>query len=211
MGYLLNNIISVDAILTRKGRSALAKGSGFNITQFAIADDEVDYSLWNTSHPLGTSFYGSAIENMPLIEASPDETQSMRYKLVTLPRGTSQIPIIALGFSNIILTAGQQNAFVVSPSTNGGFNGPGFGYTLILYNADAAVVVGSGLVQNQTATAPSFLGSATTEKATFVQGMQFTITPKNVPATIITQISVIGNQTGAIVSVPLTVNPVPRV
>src|SRR3954465_11957639 len=103
MGYLNNNTITVDAILTKKGRELLAKGTGFNITQFAIADDEVDYSLWTTAHPLGTNFYGSVIENMPLVEASADETQSMRYKLVTLPRGTKEIPLVSLGVDSITL------------------------------------------------------------------------------------------------------------
>ena len=46
MGYLNNSTITVDAILTKKGRELLSKGqSQFNITQYAVADDEVDYSL----------------------------------------------------------------------------------------------------------------------------------------------------------------------
>ena len=92
MGYLNNETLTVDAILTKKGRELLAKGEGFDITQFAIADDEIDYSLFTTSHPLGTDFFGSIIENMPVLEASPDETQNLRFKLVTLPRGTKEIP-----------------------------------------------------------------------------------------------------------------------
>ena len=48
MGYLDNSSVTVDAILTLKGRELLAKGgNAFNITQFAVGDDEVDYSLWN--------------------------------------------------------------------------------------------------------------------------------------------------------------------
>ena len=66
MGYLNNQIITVDAILTKKGRELLAKGDGsFNITQFALSDDEVDYTLYNPNHPSGSAFYGEAIENMP--------------------------------------------------------------------------------------------------------------------------------------------------
>ena len=43
MGYLNNQVITVDAILTKKGRELLAKGDGsFNITQFALSDDEVE-------------------------------------------------------------------------------------------------------------------------------------------------------------------------
>ena len=48
MGYLNNSTITVDAILTKKGRELLAAGSSdFNITQFALGDDEVDFGLWN--------------------------------------------------------------------------------------------------------------------------------------------------------------------
>ncbi len=96
MGYLNNQVVTVDAILTNKGRELLAKGDGsFNITQFALSDDEIDYTLYNPNHPSGSAFYGEAIQNMPLMEAFPDETQMMKYKLVTLPRGTQVMPIIA--------------------------------------------------------------------------------------------------------------------
>ena len=89
MGYLDNTTVTVDAILTNKGRQVLANGGTLNITKFALADDEVDYNLWNPAHSLGTNYYGSVIENMPVLEASPDETQMLRYKLVTLPKQLS--------------------------------------------------------------------------------------------------------------------------
>jgi hypothetical protein len=51
MGFLDNTSITVDAILTKKGRELLARGQNeFKITKFALADDEVDYSLYDTSH-----------------------------------------------------------------------------------------------------------------------------------------------------------------
>lgn len=87
MGYLDNSSVTVDAILTLKGRQLLAQGNtAFNITQFALGDDEIDYALWNTDHPLGTSYYGTIIENMPITEAIPDETQALKYRLITLPK-----------------------------------------------------------------------------------------------------------------------------
>jgi hypothetical protein len=211
MGYLNNTSITVDAILTKKGRALLSLGTGFNITQFAVADDEIDYSLWDPAHPLGSSYYGSIIENLPLVEASPDETQVMRYKLVTLPRGTQQIPFITLGFPNITLTAGQTSAFPISPTTTQGFNGPAFGYTAILYDADAAILVGTGLSTQNAPTTPGFLGDALTENAVVATGLQFTLTPKNVPAQIITQLAIVGNETGFIITIPVTVNPAPTV
>jgi hypothetical protein len=116
MGYLDNSIITVDAILTKKGRELLARGDGsFKITQFALADDEIDYTLYNPAHPSGSALYGEAIENMPLLEAFADETQIMKYKLTTLPRGTSKLPILDLGFSSITLKQGASLA--VTPQT----------------------------------------------------------------------------------------------
>ena len=116
MGYLNNSIITVDAILTKKGRELLAKGDGsFAITQFALSDDEIDYTLYNPSHPSGSAFYGAAIENMPLLEAFPDETQIMKYKLVTLPRGTAKMPILGVGTNVIILKQGENK--LIQPQT----------------------------------------------------------------------------------------------
>lgn len=116
MGYLDNSIVTVDAILTKKGRELLARGDGsFKITQFALSDDEIDYTLYNPSHPSGSAFYGEAIENMPLLEAFPDETQIMKYKLTTLPRGTSKLPVLDLGYSSITLKQGASVA--ITPQT----------------------------------------------------------------------------------------------
>jgi hypothetical protein len=116
MGYLNNSVVTVDAILTNKGRELLARGDGsFRITQFALSDDEIDYTLYNPTHPSGSAFYGQAIENMPLLEAFPQETQNLRYKLVTLPRGTAKMPVLDLGFSQVTLKQGASLA--ITPQT----------------------------------------------------------------------------------------------
>ena len=116
MGYLNNAIITVDAILTKKGRELLAKGDGsFQITQFALSDDEIDYTLYNPTHPSGSAYYGEAVEKMPLLEAFPDETQIMKYKLTTLPRGTAKMPILDLGYQAVTLKQGQSLA--ITPQT----------------------------------------------------------------------------------------------
>ena len=137
MGYLNNSTITVDAILTKKGRELLSKGqSQFNITQFAVADDEVDYTLYTTSHPLGSSYYGSIIENMPVLEASPDETQSMRYKLVSLDRGTKEIPTISLGVTGYTLN--YNDSVTVNPTTTAELATAG--YTAILYDGTISTI-----------------------------------------------------------------------
>lgn len=209
MAYLDNTETTVDAILTTKGRELLARGNGFKITQFALADDEVDYGLYTTSHPLGSNFYGSIIENMPLVEASPDETQVMKYKLVTLPRGTKQMPIITVGFTTIVLTSGQSNALPIRPTTTQGLNGPGFGYTAVLYDSDAAVLVGTGLAATGGATTSTFLGDVGSANAVVARGLEFTLTPKDVDTTLTTQLTLIGNETGATITIPVTIRPEP--
>ena len=116
MGYLNNAVITVDAILTTKGRELLARNDGsFQITQFALADDEIDYTLYNPNHPSGSAYYGEAIDNMPLLEAFPSELQIMKYKLTTLPRGTAKLPVLDLGYSAITLKQGAQ--LVITPQT----------------------------------------------------------------------------------------------
>ena len=116
MGYLNNNTVTVDAILTKKGRELLARNDGsFRITQFSLADDEIDYLLYNPNHPSGSAFYGEAIENMPILEAFPDETQVMKYKLLTLPRGTAKLPVLEVGYTNITLKQGA--ALSITPQT----------------------------------------------------------------------------------------------
>ena len=116
MGYLNNQIITVDAILTKKGRELLAKNDGsFRITQFSLSDDEIDYTLFNPTNPSGSAYYGQAIEGMPLLEAFSDETQIMKYQLTTLPRGTAKMPILNIGYTNIILKQGASLA--ITPQT----------------------------------------------------------------------------------------------
>lgn len=116
MGYLDNSILTIDAVLTKKGRELLARGDGsFSITQFALADDEVDYTLYNPKHPSGSAYYGEAIENMPILEAFTDENQVMKYKLATLPRGTAKLPILDLGYTAIALKQGA--ALAITPQT----------------------------------------------------------------------------------------------
>jgi hypothetical protein len=78
MGFLDNTTITVDAILTKKGRRRLSQGA-FKITKFALSDEEIDYNLYDITHPNGTDSYGTVIENMNLMEAIPNRTSFMSY------------------------------------------------------------------------------------------------------------------------------------
>ena len=133
MGYLNNTVVTVDAILTTKGRQLLAQNDGsFRITQFALADDEIDYTLYNPNQPSGSAYYGEAIINMPLLEAFPNETQTMKYKLITLPRGTAKLPILAVP---TIVSLKQGQSQILQPETlnyTGGNTIEASGYTFTI-------------------------------------------------------------------------------
>jgi len=88
MGYLNNTTRTLDAILTKKGRELLSSGGDFNVSKFALGDDEVDYALWDTTHTNGTDYYGAVIENLPALEPFNDPSEIMKYKLVSRSEGT---------------------------------------------------------------------------------------------------------------------------
>ena len=116
MSYLNNTVITVDAILTDKGRELLARNDGsFQITQFALADDEVDYSLYNTSSSFGTPFYGQAIQNIPLLQSFTNANVAMKYKLITLNKGTTSLPVVNIGFASVQLAQGA--SINITPQT----------------------------------------------------------------------------------------------
>jgi len=206
MGYLNNSTITVDAILTKKGRELLAKGqSQFNITQYAVADDEVDYSLYTTAHPLGSAYYGAIIEGMPVLEASPDETQSMRYKLVSLDRGTNQIPVVSLGVD--AYTLNYNDSITVNPTTTTELASAG--YTAILYDGTIATL-STGAPLPTGVTTP-FFNQAVSANAVVVQGFTFNLTAKTLTTDRTTQITVINNLTGATKTVSVTIKAKPTV
>ena len=96
MGYLDNDTIVVDAILTKHGRKLLSDGMAINPTHFALADDGIDYTLWNTSSPSGSGGYDDQITGLAMVEAVPDDQTLMRYKLISLNQNTQFMPIVTL-------------------------------------------------------------------------------------------------------------------
>ena len=217
MGYLNNSIITVDAILTKKGRELLAKGDGsFKITQFALSDDEIDYTLYNPSHPSGSAFYGAAIENMPLLEAFPDETQIMKYKLVTLPRGTAKMPILDIGYTSITLKQGASLA--ITPQTlnylgnNETFETSGYTCTVsdtrlfstfngVGIDTDQAAALNSSTTVG-TNVSKTVIGTTINLRATTVNSL---FGSKN---SLQATITVVGRDSGARVLIPITVTKV---
>ena len=215
MGYLNNTVVTVDAILTKKGRELLARGDGsFRITQFSLADDEIDYTMYNPSHPSGSAYYGQAIENMPLLEAFPQETQIMKYKLTTLPRGTSKLPILDLGYASIVIKQGASLA--ITPQTlnylgnNQVFESSGYTATISdvrLFNSFTGVGVNTTDAQalNVTTTvgtnvSKTVVGTTINLTATTVNTL-FGTTYTQLFASLI----VVGRDSGARLTIPVTV------
>lgn len=219
MGYLNNTVVTVDAILTDVGRQLLAQQNGqFQITQFALADDEIDYTLYNPNNPSGSAYYGQAIENMPLLEAFPQANQTMKYKLVTLPRGTAKLPILNIGYSSIILKQGASLA--ITPQTLNYLGGNTYetsGYSatisdIRLFNIFEGVGINTPAVTalnlaNQTTTigtsiSKTVVGSTINMTATTINSLF--VTQTQLQATL----TVIGRDSGARVIIPITVTKV---
>lgn len=217
MAILNPTVVTVDAILTTKGRELLARNDGsFQITQFALADDEIDYTLYNPTQPSGSAFYGEAIEAMPIIQAFPDDTQIMRYKLVTLPRGTSRLPVISLGYNTITLKQGA--SLTITPQTlnylgaSSTFEANGYVATI----ADIRLLTafqGTGIT---TTTPTAELNTTTgTVLSKSVVGTSFTLTGTTVNTlfgtsltTLATTITVIGRDSGARITIPVNISKV---
>jgi len=87
MAFLDNSgDIILDAVLTDTGRMRLAKGDGsFKITQFALADDEINYELYDASHASGSAYYDLTVLQLPVLEAFTNNAASLKSKLITVP------------------------------------------------------------------------------------------------------------------------------
>ena len=215
MGYLNNQVVTIDAILTTKGRELLAKNDGsFRITQFALADDEIDYTLYNPTHPSGSSFYGEAIQNMPLLEAFPTETQIMKYKLATLPRGTAKLPVLDLGFSAVTLVQGASLA--ITPQTlsylgntqayeTSGYSATISDVRLMSTFTGIGINTPAALSTNSTTTlgtnvSTTVIGSQINLRATTVNTLFGTNTQLSATLTVV------GLDSGARLTIPITIN-----
>ena len=193
----------------------MARNDGsFQITQFALADDEIDYTLYNPNHPSGSAFFGEAIEKMPLLQAFTDETQNLKYKLVTLPRGTSKLPVLNLGYTTVTLR--QSAALTITPQTLNylgavsTFEPSGYimtvGDSRLLSTFTGTGIDTTGLNVNQ-----PIVSSGTNLSATQI-GTSFTLIATTINTlfgstltSLTTTINVIGRDSGARLTIPLTI------
>ena len=104
MGFLnhsTSNII-IDAVLTEKGRSLLARNDGsFQITKFSFADDEVDYTA--------ITKYGNVTgkdkieKNTPVMEAITNDKYAIKHHLISIAGNAADDRILYI--PNIVLTS----------------------------------------------------------------------------------------------------------
>ena len=216
MGYLNNSVITVDAILTTKGRELLAANNGaFRITQFALADDEIDYTLYNPQHPSGSAYYGEAIDGMPLLEAFPEESQIMKYQLATLPRGTAKLPVLDVGYTAISLQQGAQLA--ITPQTlnylgnDQVFETAGYAATIAdvrLLNTFNATGINTQAAADANATSTTTIE---TNVSSTVVGTQINLIATTVNtlfgsnSTLLSTLTVTGLDSGARMTIPITI------
>ena len=217
MSYLSSTSVVVDAILTKKGRELLARNDGsFRITQFSLSDDEIDYTLYNPNHPSGSAFYGEAIEAMPILQAYPNDQEIMKYKLVTLPRGTAKLPVIDIGYNSISLRQGaslsitpqtlnylgatstyEQSGYVATIGdvrTMSAFNGLGIN-TPEATSLNTTTTIGTNVSKTVIGTTINL--TATTLNTLF-----------GVNSTLYTTLVIIGRDSGARISVPVNITKV---
>lgn len=214
MSYLSSTSVVVDAILTTKGRELLARNDGsFRITQFSLADDEIDYTLYNPNHPSGSAFYGEAIEAMPILQAYPNDTEIMKYKLITLPRGTAKIPVLDLGYTSISLRQGA--SLSITPQTlnylgaTSTFEQSGYVATI----GDVRTMSSFNGVGINTPEATSLNSTTTigTNVSKTVIGTTINLTATTVNtlfgsnSSLYTTLVVVGRDSGARISVPVTI------
>jgi len=217
MSYLSSTSVVVDAILTKKGRELMARNDGsFQITQFSLADDEIDYTLYNPTHPSGSAFYGEAIEAMPILQAYPNDTEIMRYKLITLPRGTAKIPVLDLGYTSITLRQGASLA--ITPQTLNYLGATSTfeqsGYTATIGDVRTMASFNGVGINTPEATSLNSTTTIGTNVSKTVIGTTINLTATTVNtlfgtnSSLFTTLVVTGRDSGARISIPVTITKV---
>jgi hypothetical protein len=200
MAYLDNSQITVEAILTKKGRQKLASGLKLDITKFALGDDEIDYTFYDVNNTNGPTYI---IGSVPITEACSDETQALRYKLVTLSKGITQMPIVTL-LPTKISTNQSGGSVPLSPTTSPSGNTI-VGYTAVLADQRAGtLIVSKGATEM--ASIPVFNDGDISTTAQVVTGNEFIFIPNpNLTIDVYTTITVYGNETGGSRTIPVAV------
>ena len=168
MGYQDNSTITVDAILTKQGRKRIAEGRTLDVAYFSLTDNGVSYTLYNTAHPSGSSHYGEAIENLPMLEASVHAEYNLRNRLISLNQNTIAVPALVLGNldvnggTTLTFNEGDENRGTISvdlvgfTSTQNNVGNGGFQYYFVIQ--DPSIISSTAtLMTNLSGTSRQFL------------------------------------------------------
>ena len=193
--------ITVDAILTRKGKELAAQGK-LKITKFALGDDEIDYSLWDPTNSGGSNYYGEKIENQPIMEASPDETKNMVYMLTSLDK--DQIILSTIINTQKTMEFASGRSLTLTPQSSNGTSE--FGYTLTIPNGKIFTIQEIGAVKSGALTRnPTSQTSSIQNSSLIASGMSFLITAKILQTDTTVNATVYDNLTGASQAIVMTV------
>ena len=120
MGFLDNSgDIILDAVLTDTGRARLARADGsFQITKFALGDDEINYGSYNKNHPSGSAYYDLDILQTPVFEAFTNNSSVLKFKLQSISRtNLLYLPIIKIDTNNAPINT-VSNSYIVAVDDN---------------------------------------------------------------------------------------------
>lgn len=195
MGYLdqsTNNII-LDAVLTDTGRRLLAAQGRFVITKFALADDEVDYSI---IEQYGRTVGKEKIEkNTPVFEALTNPNLALKNSLVSISTVSNtvtylpQISISPTGIVSLNFSSKSAQTISITLEIEDGFSCPPelidddfFVYLdnrfLRAYSNNVTVPTSISSTNMATYTFPASATGATNP----LSSLSFSLVPQSVPA-----------------------------
>ena len=201
MGILDSDTVIVDAILTKLGRNKLRQGQPLGITQYSFGDTGVDYTLYNPDHSLGSSYYGEAITDLPQLEAVPDDSNLMKYTLMTMDRNTIFLPKIT-SINETYTLENQNSKQKISPNTE---NSSDTSYHFVFNNISGLNITG-GQKKTIQGTSRTFLSRADIPTAAIFMGKELTVTAAPTDETKEFMVQIIGAQSGAVKYINIVVN-----
>jgi hypothetical protein len=165
------------------------------------------YTLYNTSHPSGSAFYGETIELTPVLEAFPDDTQLLKYKLFTASRSTTtKLPVIGNINANYAFKLSETKT--IQPST--------LNFTTATESSGYIITIGDSrlfsVVSDQSVASQGANSTAGSRLSTTISGTKFTIKATDSTAlfgsgtTVTTTLEVMGKDSGARFNAILTIS-----
>ena len=196
MGILDSSSITVDAILTTRGREMLSRGGDLNIMKFALSDEEIDYTMYDIYHPAGTDSFGVLLENTPILEATPNRSKLNSY-LVDNSQESSEILISTLNYPRAHWTTHGDTV----PVTVGSAEEEAEDYTFTVQNTNVV-----NLWRFYVSTDQPWQVVSSNTKTVVGRGIQWK--PQSINSLATTTITVQGNVSG--ITKVVSITPVPN-